>query len=113
MKTIDLTSELARKKRAVIQRTTLYVKMPYIGFYHPHLGIAFVRFVKKVDSIAMEKSGRIKWYHSTSGDIKKAVAYARRLYKIKIPVNGWEKLKVRHYNITDANEVVKALIKLK
>ena len=113
MRTIDLTPELARKKGATIQRTTLYVKLPYIAFYHPHLGIGFVRFIKKKNNIALEKSGRVKWFHSIKGDLKKAITYARRLYKIKIPVKGWEKIKVRHYNLSGAEEVVKALLKLK
>lgn len=113
MRTIDLTLELARKKGATIQRTTLYVKLPYIAFYHPQLGIAFVRLIKKNKKVKLEKSGRVKWYHTVCGDLKHAVTFARRVYKIRFPVKGWEKIKVKHYNLSDAEKIVLALLKLK
>jgi hypothetical protein len=112
MKTIDLTPELERKKGATIQRTTLYMKLPYIAFYHHNMGVAFLRVIKKNTKVKLEKSGRVKWYHTIDGDLRHAIIYARKIYGIKLPIKGWEKMKVRHYNISEVEDMVLAILKL-
>ncbi len=108
MKIIDIRDQIVRKKGAVLRETTIYLNLPYIGFSHKS-GIGFVGVSNK--EVKTDQNNRVRWYHTLSNTLTSAVACARRNYRLKIPVNGWEKIRVKHYNTSEAPEIVKAIIK--
>jgi len=107
MKQIDLREKLKRVKHATTKETTLHISKNYVGFRHPSIGVAFVKKTK--DGIRTDKTGRARWFHSIETSLIEAVRYVRKVYKIKIPVNGWSSIRVKHYNSSTAEQIVKAL----
>jgi len=106
MKQIDLTSSLPRKKYSVYASTNVYSNDKYIGFMS-NIGIGFLKRTRK--GVRMTANGRVRWYHTTVNDLQTALTSVRQNYGISIPSNGWNKLKVKHYNLTDVEQLIKQL----
>lgn len=107
MKTIDLRDELPRPKYSVLKETTLHVNGKYVGFRHVGLGVGFVR--KTQAGLTELRSGRVRWYHTIESTLIDAVRYVRKTYGLKMPVNGWETFRVKHFNNSTATEIIDAL----
>ena len=41
--------------------------------------------------------------------MQSALTNVRQNYGISIPSNGWNKVKVKHYNLTDVEQLIQAL----
>ena len=106
MKVIDLTSRLERKKHSVFSTTNVYLNGGFIAFMSS-IGIGFLKRTKK--GVKMTANGRLKWYHSNSTDLQSALTSVRSTYAIKIPNQGWDKVKVKHYNLTDVEQLIELL----
>ena len=104
MRQIDLTQLLEKRSGSRVSYSTLYLNNNWTGFASS-IGISFVRALKK-GGLRVHKTGAVRWYFGGSQTLSKAVSTARGRYGIKLPVKGWEKVRVKTYNTTNAEEVV-------
>lgn len=107
MTKIDLTNDLKKQKGAKVVYLTVYANSPYYGFLDSgemSTGISFVRKTKK--GIYRHRSGITRWYFGDSTTLTKAVAKIRKRYGLKISPKGWEKIKVKAYNLSSVGEIV-------
>ena len=106
MQSIDLTTKLERKKYSVFSSTKVYLNSKYLGFVSK-MGIGFIKRTRK--GVRMTSNGRVRWYHTNVTDLQSALTSVRSNYGISIPSQGWNKVKVRHYNLTDIEQIIKLL----
>jgi hypothetical protein len=112
MKVIDLTSRLERKKYSVFTHTNVYQLATYPlskGFiaFADSMGIGFLKRTRK--GVRMTSNGRVRWYHTNATDLQSALTSVRSNYGISIPSQGWDKVKVKHYNLTDVEQLIELL----
>ena len=103
---IDITNKLKRKKYSVFKNTTVYINNKYYAFVSK-LGIGFLK--RNKNGVRLTANNRVKWYHSSSNDLRSALTSVRKNYGITIPSKEWKKIKVKHYNLSDIKEIVNAL----
>jgi len=102
----------SRKTARRIAYSTIYVNDNHVGF-SSKIGIGFVRkikagiFFKFTKELKRTLNGRVRWYNTCATSLSESIRDVRRFYKIKIPSKGWIKIKVRHYNTTGAEEIVR------
>ena len=106
MTQLDLTERLTRKKYSVYAYTNVYKRDGFIAFADS-LGIGFLKRTRK--GVRMTANGRVKWYHTTETNLQSALTSARQNYGISVPSNGWNKVKVKHYNLTDVEQLIQVL----
>ncbi len=107
MRQLDLTKDLEKRPGSRVAYFTIYANAPYFGFTdHSTMttGISFIRRTKA--GIFCHKSGSARWYFGSSPQLKKAVANVRARYSLKVSQKGWEKLRVKAYNSSQAAEIV-------
>ena len=109
MKLIDLTKSLDRKKGARVSYTTIYKNKNMFGITSS-VGIGFVKWIKGKNHLQVTANKRVKWYSSGSNAIAEAITQVRKWYSIKLETKGWSKMKVKAFNFTDINELIKTLI---
>jgi len=106
MKQLDLTERLHRKKYSVFAYTNIYLNDRFIAFADS-LGIGFLKRTSK--GVRTTSNGRVRWYHTNEKALQSALTTVRKNYGISIPSNGWNKVKIKHYNLTDIEEFIQAL----
>ena len=106
MTQLDLTNRLTRKKYSVYAYTNVYINDGFIAFADS-LGIGFLKRTRK--GVRTTANGRVRWYHTNDNAIQSALTSVRQNYGISIPSNGWSKVKVKHYNLTDVEQLIQAL----
>jgi hypothetical protein len=106
MTQLDLTERLTRKKYSVYAYTNVYINDGFIAFADS-LGIGFLKRTRK--GVRTTANGRVRWYHTNDNAIQSALTSVRKNYGISIPSNGWNKVKVKHYNLTDVEQLIQAL----
>lgn len=106
MTQLDLTERLTRKKYSVYAYTNVYINDGFIAFADS-LGIGFLKRTRK--GVRTTSNGRVRWYHTNDNAMQSALTNVRRNYGISIPSNGWNKVKVKHYNLTDVEQLIQAL----
>ena len=106
MRQLDVTNRLNRKKYSVYAYTNVYVREGFLAFADS-LGIGFLKRTRK--GVRMTSNGRVRWYHTTETNLQSALTSARQSYGISIPSNGWNKVKVKHYNLTDVEQLIQAI----
>lgn len=109
MRQIDLTDRIEKRKGSRVTYSTVYLNGMYVGFASS-VGISFAKALKR-GGIRSHKNGTARWYFGSDNSLTRAVSNARRVYGISLPVNGWEKARIKTYNTTDTEEVVLNLIK--
>ena len=108
MRAVDITPGLERRKNVSrITYSTLYVSRTHVGF-SGKLGIGFVKRTKA--GLRKTLNGRVKWYCSCDTNLVDALRAVRKHYSIQVPSSGWEKIKVKHYNTTEVEQLVAASI---
>ena len=107
MQEIDLTGKLAKNSYSRVLYCTLYTNRNYIGFASS-IGIGFVRSLKK-GGIKCHANGTAKWYFSNDNTLTSAVAKVRDRYSLKVPVKGWEKMRVKVWSNSDAEQIINSL----
>lgn len=108
MRQIDLTDKLQKVKGSRVSYSTVYLHSGrYTGFVSS-VGVSFVRALKK-GGIATHKNGTAKWYFGGSQSLSEALSTSRRRYGIKLPVKGWEKVRIKTYNTTMVDEIINTL----
>lgn len=110
MKTIDLTGSLERKKHSRILHFTVYLNGQYFGFKGSGkmgTGISFVKSTSK--GVNTNRAGRTIWWFSVEDVLTKAIAKVRRIYAVKVPVHGWEKVRIKAFNNSDTAEIIQAI----
>ncbi len=108
MRAVDITPGLERRKNVSrISYSTLYVSRTHVGF-SGKLGIGFVKRTKA--GVRKTLNGRVKWYHSCATSLVDALRTVRSHYSIKVPSSGWDKIRVKHYNTTEVDQLVAASI---
>ena len=106
MTQLDLTNRLTRKKYSVYAYTNVYINDGFIAFADS-LGIGFLKRTRK--GVRTTANGRVRWYHTNDNAIQSALTSVRQNYGISIPSNGWNKVKVKHYNLTDVEQLIPLL----
>ncbi len=106
MKVIDLTSRLERKKYSVYSTTNIHLNGSYLGVVSK-MGIGFLKRTRK--GVRMTSNGRVRWYHTNATDLQSALTSVRSNYGISIPSQGWDKVKVKHYNLTDVEQLIQLI----
>jgi len=106
MKVIDLTSRLERKKYSVYSTTNVHLNGSYLGVVSK-MGIGFLKRTRK--GVRMTSNGRVRWYHTNATDLQSALTSVRSNYGISIPSQGWDKVKVKHYNLTDVEQLIELI----
>ena len=106
MRIIDLTTKLERKKHSVFSTTNVYLNNKYFGFVSK-MGIGFIKRTRK--GVRMTSNGRVRWYHTNVTDLQSALTSVRCNYGISIPSQGWDKVKIKHYNLSDLEQILKLL----
>jgi len=112
MRKIDLTQKFERSKGDRVSYLTMYLNSPYVGFAdigELSTGITFARKLKR-NGVKKDKTGGVKWYFGSDTTLSRAVSTARKRYGLKVPVNGWEKVKVKVWNTTDASDIIETLV---
>jgi len=106
MKQLDFTEKITRKKYSVYAYSNAYLNDGFIAFAYT-MGIGFLKRTRK--GVRTTANGRVRWYHTNNKSIQSAITSVRRNYGISIPSNGWNKVKVKHYNLTEVEELISLL----
>lgn len=105
MKEIDITTNLERRKNiSRVAYSTIYVNKNHVGFYSK-LGIGFIKKTKS--GIRKTLNGRVRWYNTCATNLNDSIRSVRSFYKVNVSSKGWDKIRVRHYNTTEAEEIVR------
>ena len=97
---VDLREDLEKGPRTIEQ--TVYHNNGYVGFASRQdkaIGISFVGVV----------NGAARRYHTGSNTFYEALRFARKNYGVKLPLDGWLKLRLKVYSNTATGEIIKIL----
>lgn len=109
MKQIDLTTTLNKRKGSRVTYTTVYYNHKNIYAIKSSVGLGFVRFLKTKKQMQTTSNNQTKWYHSSSNSLVEALTDVRKWYNLKVRNTGWDKFRVKLYNTTETDELIKTL----
>jgi hypothetical protein len=109
MRRVDLRDGLPKKKGSTTTETTMYTNHPYYGMAGSGkmpTGISFFKVTSM--GVRKNKAGRVIWWHSSRGALAEAIALTRKMHGLAIPTEGWSKVRIKHYNTSLVEDIIKA-----